>query len=634
MCFFHSSTHSLKISGKNRLVAIFISSNVNIMAKNDYGETALHEASINGHSDVAKLLVDNSDKIINEKNHLKQTALHLAVISGHLEVVKILIEKNANAEILDSKYKSPLYYAIQLDRFEIVIHLIENGATINSKRKNKFKPLYIAARKGDIVLAKYFVEKGADVNAKITKYQQTALHEATGKGHLTFVQFLIEQADAHIGIKDKEGVTALHMACTQGHFEIVQYLVNKKAPIRAKDKEGNIPLHRAILGRDDKLDETATRRSIDIIQFFLEKNKSLIEEKNNGGNTALLLALKKGKLGFVEFLLENGANIKAKDKDLNNVAHIAFQRGLREYLKQFLESKNLKIDEKNAAGKSLLHLAIEEYDLQMATLLLSHGANFVVRDSDENTPLHLAARTGQTELIRNLIQKKGKKIAKFLNEMNEDGNTPLHLAVIGEHFGAVQALVDRGANVLDRNCAGDDVMLLSAKTGNVEMVQFFSTKGLSIQTFNLEYLSNPIHLASGAGHLALVQHLLSWGASLVIGDVNGDTPLHRAASTGKLEVVKELLNEGALVDFKNRVKETALHLAIEGNHLKTVECLVERGANIEAVDIFGQTALHWAGRNGNYLIYQFLISKNANQEAEDVNGEKPSMANHYFASSS
>ncbi len=61
---------------------------------NKYGETALHEASFWGRSDVVKMLIE-AGADVNLVNRDGETALYLASRWGHSEIVKILKEAGA-----------------------------------------------------------------------------------------------------------------------------------------------------------------------------------------------------------------------------------------------------------------------------------------------------------------------------------------------------------------------------------------------------------------------------------------------------------------------------------------------------------------------------------------------------------
>jgi ankyrin repeat protein len=63
----------------------------NVNAANNNGDTPLHEAALNGHKDVANLLLAHKADV-NARNHKGDTPLHAATVSGHDEVAELLRE--------------------------------------------------------------------------------------------------------------------------------------------------------------------------------------------------------------------------------------------------------------------------------------------------------------------------------------------------------------------------------------------------------------------------------------------------------------------------------------------------------------------------------------------------------------
>jgi ankyrin repeat protein len=85
------------------------------------------------------------------------TCLHFATQEGHTEIAKLLIEKGAGVNAKD-KYNenTPLHMAVQEGYTEIAKLLIEKGADVNTLNKDGNTPLHIAINKvgGDILFYK------------------------------------------------------------------------------------------------------------------------------------------------------------------------------------------------------------------------------------------------------------------------------------------------------------------------------------------------------------------------------------------------------------------------------------------------------------------------------------------------
>ncbi|TLY47981.1 MAG: ankyrin repeat domain-containing protein [Gammaproteobacteria bacterium] len=73
------------------------------------------------------------------------------------------------------------------------------------------------------------------------------------------------------------------------------------------DKLGNTPLH--IAASNGNLEKVKK-----LIRYIINIDPSLIEAKNNFGSTPLHYATWFGQLGTVDYLVQQGADLKIKDK--------------------------------------------------------------------------------------------------------------------------------------------------------------------------------------------------------------------------------------------------------------------------------------------------------------------------------
>ncbi len=120
-------------------------------------------------------------------------------------------------------------------------------------------------------------------------------------------------------------------------------------------------------------------------------------------------------------------------------------------------------------GDTALHFAANAYDEKVASRLIAAGADVRAGNRRGHEPLHLAASgepnsprwnpSAQAAVINLLIDAGADPNATYSGEV-----TPLHRAVRCRCARAVEALLDRGANVRAKNKAGSTAWVLAQHT--------------------------------------------------------------------------------------------------------------------------------------------------------------------------
>lgn len=119
---------------------------------------AIHRGDI---SEVQKLLDEGAD--VNAKN-FGNTALILAIENGHTDIAKLLIDRGANVNETGGLYEfQPLNLAAIYGHTAIVKLLIDRGADVNAKNKYGNTPLIHALHNGHTEIAKLLLDRGAEV---------------------------------------------------------------------------------------------------------------------------------------------------------------------------------------------------------------------------------------------------------------------------------------------------------------------------------------------------------------------------------------------------------------------------------------------------------------------------------------
>lgn len=204
--------------------------------------------------------------------------------------------------------------------------------------------------------------------------------------------------------------------------------------------------------------------------------------------------------------------------------------------------------------------ASRENDLETVLKQLAEGADVNVIDSSGNTPLHNAARLGNIDILRALLEKGAR-----IDQKNHMEATPL-LNICGspatttEHL---DYLIAEGANLNAANRHGQTPLILSIIYSKADFIDHLLKKGADI---NQETLlgQTPIFYAVGHNNYTIVKLLLKNGADVTRSDRKGYTPLHHAAhnkytGTG---IVKLLLKAGADLNAQNAKGEIPFDLAV------------------------------------------------------------------------
>jgi ankyrin repeat protein len=224
-----------------------------------------------------------------------------------------------------------------------------------------------------------------------------------------------------------------------------------------------------------------------------------------------------------------------------------------------------------ADGRTALHFAAYFGNVETARVMLELGGDALAQTAlANNTPLHMAAGAGHSEIVKLLVREMG---GGGLAAQTAHGATPLHLAALHGHLETLKLLLNLGSD-----------MHAQAKTGDT-----------------------PLHVAAACGKAETVKLLLELGANLRAQDMNGATPLHHAAAShGQVEPVKLLLESGANLHAQDMDGATPLHGAANFGQLETVKLLVDMGSSVLARDNHGMTPLHFAESKGHEAVVSFL----------------------------
>ncbi|XP_071444003.1 alpha-latrotoxin-Lg1a-like [Hetaerina americana] len=454
-----------------------------IEEKRATNSTYMFDAAERGYLGILRYLVYKGFDI-NRRNMYDNTLLNVAARNGRLvvvvlrggdrqlrlDIVKYLIYKGANINERARWDNTPLHEAAENGHLNVVKYLIHEGASINEKARWDKTPLHEAAQRGHLNVVKYLLEKGANIDGR-DETGNTPLHEAAANGHLGVVKYLInEKAD----INDRNGYseTSLHQAAENGHLDVVKYLIEKGVNINEKKNNGHTPLYLA-----------AKYGKLDVVKYLVEGKGANFNERDKWGDTSLHVAVQRNHLDIVKYLIEKGANINSRGEYGNTPLHVAAKHGNLDIIKYLVEHQAANFNERNNNGRTPLDMTVgsRHGKLDVVKYLIDQGASINGRDNYGLTLLHHAALCDQIsecdqDVIKYLIEKKGANAD--VNAKDNDGHTPLYLAVKYGKLNIVKYLIENGANANVRDNYGDTLLNFANRMGHFRLGEYLKSEGV------------------------------------------------------------------------------------------------------------------------------------------------------------
>lgn len=221
-----------------------LSDGANVNYTNEFGESILMSAVLNGYPDVVRLLVSNETIQINQINGDGDTALLIASSIGNVKVMKEL--RGADVTIKNYMGTDALHAASRGGYTDCIKLLLNNGALINSIDKKQNTPLTLASLENKVDAVKVLLQRGANPNA-VDAFGFTPLMYAINNNAFECVQYLALYKDTDINRENNNRDTALHVAILRNNAMMVWYLLkNDKIDIYATDINHMTPIQHAV----------------------------------------------------------------------------------------------------------------------------------------------------------------------------------------------------------------------------------------------------------------------------------------------------------------------------------------------------------------------------------------------------
>lgn len=232
---------------------------------------------------------------------------------------------------------------------------------------------------------------------------------------------------------------------------------------------------------------------------------------------------------------------------------------------------------------------------------------------DGATAIMIAARTGRTDIIQLLLEKKCNT-----NIPDRDGHTPLTVAIANGYTDVVDLLVKHDKKSLISH--GVDPLNIAARNGDIVLINKLLEYKVNIQPENKEGLLTAAHAAAECGQAEALKTLIEQKADLESRDSNGDRPLEVAIKNDHINVIQMIIKLNRRSIKKNYLFGIATYAASCG-HLNIINFLVkEYGISVNDTDGNGYTLAMFAAQFGQNELVKKLIDIKADLMKINISG--------------
>jgi uncharacterized protein len=251
--------------------------------------------------------------------------LFSAVDANCPDLATKLLDQGASVDARDRLGARPLSHAAKSGHLQMVDLLLARGAPIDARNLAGATALFFAAEGSHISIAQRLIERGADVNLAGRSGVSPIAAAAYAGNEIIFDALLAHGADERAS--DDTGKSPIVYAAARARFEIVTRLLARNIDVNARYRN-DLTL---LMWASGPYEGAPEARAAKIVTSLLDAGAH-IDDRDDRGRTALMMAAEGGHAEIADLLLARGADISLTDKAGKRAADLTVLSALRQRL--------------------------------------------------------------------------------------------------------------------------------------------------------------------------------------------------------------------------------------------------------------------------------------------------------------